>query len=79
MAEFIVRGRLIFPFEAEVSADQVDASFDLAAHFGVPENMVGYWALEEDGPLSSSDQMVTVSDTQSSYVIDDVERVVGTD
>ena len=41
MPEFIVRGRIIFPFEAEVTADQADVSFDLAAHFGVPANMVG--------------------------------------
>jgi hypothetical protein len=75
MPRFVVRGSITFPFEAEIEADRVDESFNLAAHFDVPPNMVGYWALEENGPLSDLDQLVTVHDTDSSHVIESVEAI----
>jgi hypothetical protein len=75
MPRFVLRGTISFPFEAEIEAEHVDASFDLAAHFAVPPKMVGYWALEESGPLSDLDQLVTVHDTDSSYVIESVEAI----
>ena len=75
MPEHTIRGTITFPFEAHITADAVGTDFDLAQHYGVPESLIGFYALEDEGPLSSFPDTVTIHDRDSAYTIDAVEVI----
>jgi hypothetical protein len=75
MPEYTIRGTISFPFETQISADSASADFDLAAHYGVPKELIGYYALEDFGPLSNFPDNLTIFDRNSDYTIDSVEEL----
>jgi hypothetical protein len=75
MPEHIIRGTISFPFEAHITGDSIGADFDLAAHYGVLTNLVGYHALEDFGPMSEFPDNLTIFDRDSNYTIDTVEEL----